>query len=457
MPGRLERCGRHSRDGWVFHRTMQIGRPPTELWSLVLAMAPVVAALAVLAVLGRLDPLIAVGLGLLMVAGVTTHFLTGQRGGSVAALDVRTNEGVPHDILERIPDPVILLNAARVIIGVNRAARDLFGIGMPGRDLAMSLRHPAVLAAVETVFSGVTELSEEITLPVPVPRTFTFTIGRLSVGDDPAAPAAVLVLHDETRAQRAEQSRADFVANASHELRSPLSALIGFIETLRGPARNDEEARDRFLDIMRGEALRMARLIEDLLSLSRVEINEHVPPRTALDVRTVLAATSDALTGRAAAKNMTIVIETPERVPSVTGDKDQLTQVFHNLVDNAVKYGRTGSDITVNVRPVERLPGTSRPGLAISVTDRGEGISAVHLPRITERFYRIDESRSRKLGGTGLGLAIVKHIINRHRGQLKIVSEEGIGSTVTVLLPVIADAEVTSPEPRGSQRDVMQP
>ncbi|TVR95414.1 MAG: PAS domain-containing protein [Rhodospirillales bacterium] len=440
---------------------MQIGRPPTEAWSLTLALLPAVAALAALAVFDRIDGLAAAGIGVLVVAGGAAHLFSRGRRASTATAQARPAESVPHDILERLPDPVIVLNAGRVIIGVNRAARDLLGIGMAGRDLAMSLRHPAVLAAVETVFSGIAELSEEITLPVPVPRTFTFSVGRLPSAADPAAPAAVLVLHDETRAQRAEQSRADFVANASHELRSPLSALIGFIETLRGPARNDKAAQERFLDIMRAEALRMARLIEDLLSLSRVEINEHVPPRTALDVRTVLGATADALTGRAAARDMHIVIEAPDPVPTVLGDKDQLTQVFHNLVDNAIKYGRTGTEIRVIVQPVDRLPGTGKPGLAISVVDQGDGIPAVHLPRITERFYRIDESRSRKLGGTGLGLAIVKHIVNRHRGQLKIASEEGIGSTFTVLLPLIGGdagkARVPSPPADGISRDVMKP
>jgi two-component system phosphate regulon sensor histidine kinase PhoR len=351
----------------------------------------------------------------------------------IETLQPRTT--IPHDILERLPDPVILLNKGRVIVGVNRAARELLGIAGPGRDLALSLRHPAVLAGVEAIFSGTPELTEGIALPVPIAREFTMHVSRLANGGNGAGPAAILVLHDETRAKRAEQSRADFVANASHELRSPLSALIGFIETLRGPARSDTEARERFLEIMRGEALRMARLIDDLLSLSHVEINEHVPPRTRIDLASVLKGTASALAMRAAEKNMNIIVDCPDDLPMVIGDRDQLSQVFHNLLDNAVKYGRPETPIHVTASAVDALPGTSIPGVAVAITDQGDGIAEDHLPRITERFYRADEGRSRKLGGTGLGLAIVKHIVSRHRGQLRITSRQGEGSTFTVYLP----------------------
>jgi two-component system phosphate regulon sensor histidine kinase PhoR len=342
---------------------------------------------------------------------------------------------IPHDILERLPDPVILLNRSRVIVGVNHAARELLGIAGPGRDLALSLRHPAVFAGVEAIFSGTPEFTEDIALPVPIARDFTMNVSRLANEGNDAGPAAILVLHDQTRAKRAEQSRADFVANASHELRSPLSALIGFIETLRGPARSDAEARERFLEIMRGEALRMARLIDDLLSLSHVEINEHVPPRARIGLAGVLKATASALAMRAAEKSMDIVVDCPADLPMVIGDGDQLSQVFHNLLDNAVKYGRRETAIHVAARAVDALPGTSIPGVAVAITDQGDGIAEEHLPRITERFYRVDEGRSRKLGGTGLGLAIVKHIVSRHRGQLKITSRQGEGSTFTVYLP----------------------
>lgn len=416
----------------------------TNRQTFVIALAPVLLSLAVLTATG-LVPLLPAGFlaALMLVTG--TWYLGRMKARDQSREDAVSppRAAIPQDILERLPDPVILLNRSRVIVSVNRAARELFGIGGPGRDLALSLRHPAVLDGVETVFTGVPELTEEIALPVPIARTFTMHVSRL-LGGGEAEPAVILVLHDETRAKRAEQSRADFVANASHELRSPLSALIGFIETLRGPARSDAEARERFLEIMRGEALRMARLIEDLLSLSRVEINEHVPPRTKVGLAEILKNTVSTLDMRAAEKDMTIVVSCPDDLPMVIGDHDQLSQVFHNLLDNAVKYGRRETPIHVNAWVVEAIPGTSVPGVAVSISDQGDGISDVHLPRITERFYRADEGRSRKMGGTGLGLAIVKHIVNRHRGQLKITSRPGVGSTFTVFLPTREHATTAS-------------
>lgn len=407
----------------------------TNRQAFVIALTPILLSLALLAAIGSVPLAPAVFLAALTVLAGTWYLgriKSGEKSREDAASPPRM--AIPHDILERFPDPVILLNRGRVIVSVNRAARELFGIAGPGRDLALSLRHPAVLDGVETVFTGVPELTEEIALPVPIARTFTMHVSRLADVSG-AGPAVILVLHDETRAKRAEQSRADFVANASHELRSPLSALIGFIETLRGPARSDTEAQERFLEIMRGEALRMARLIEDLLSLSRVEINEHVPPRTRIGLAEVLKNTASTLDMRAAEKDMTIIVLCPDDLPMVVGDHDQLSQVFHNLLDNAVKYGRRGTPIHVTACAVEAIPGTTVPGVAVAITDQGDGISDVHLPRITERFYRADEGRSRKMGGTGLGLAIVKHIVSRHRGQLKIASKPGEGSTFTVFLP----------------------
>ena len=248
----------------------------------------------------------------------------------------------------------------------------------------------------------------------------------------------MLVLRDETRAKRAEQTRADFVANASHELRSPLSALIGFIETLLGPASDDIQARERFLGLMHTEAMRMTRLVDDLMSLSRVEINEHVPPKSAVVMADVLRGVADTLSVRAEDKGITIELAITEALPPVLGDGDQLTQVFHNLVDNAVKYGRQGTAVRLIAQPAERVAERASGGgaaVSVAVIDQGEGIAAIHLPRLTERFYRADEGRARRLGGTGLGLAIVKHIVNRHRGTLTIASTVGVGSTFTVVLP----------------------
>jgi two-component system phosphate regulon sensor histidine kinase PhoR len=244
--------------------------------------------------------------------------------------------------------------------------------------------------------------------------------------------------------------RADFVANASHELRTPLSSLLGFIETLRGPARDDPEARERFLAIMHEQATRMARLVDDLLSLSRIEMNEHVPPTGRVDVADALRRAVDTLLLKAAARGMRIEIDAPADLPPVTGEADEIAQVLQNLIDNAIKYGRPNSTVRVAVgRSNRALPGGSGGGdatageesaIAVSVRDEGEGIARQHLPRLTERFYRVDTARSRAAGGTGLGLAIVKHIMNRHRGALEIDSELGRGSTFTVHFRAVAPA-----------------
>lgn len=353
----------------------------------------------------------------------------------------------PEQLIEQLPDPVILLNERREIIAANRAARDTLGIGLLGRDLSLSLRHPGVLAAVETVNEGVASLSEEITLGLEVTRTFTLHASALPASAAAGSPRVVLVFHDDTRAKKAEQIRADFVANATHELRSPLSAIIGFIETLRGVASDDAAARDRFLAVMQTEAHRMARLVNDLMSLSRVEMNEHVPPRDVIDIADLLDGAASALAMRARQRGMTIEVSCEAPLPPVAGDFDQLTQVLHNLVDNALKYARANTPIRITASAVPRLPADGRRGVAIAVADIGDGIPAIHLPRLTERFYRVDQGRSRRLGGTGLGLAIVKHIVRRHRGRLAIDSEEGRGTTVTVYLPAAAEATDAAARP----------
>jgi two-component system phosphate regulon sensor histidine kinase PhoR len=251
--------------------------------------------------------------------------------------------------------------------------------------------------------------------------------------------AAVLVLRDLTTAKRSERLRADFAANASHELRTPLATLVGFIETLRGPAREDEAARERFLAIMAEQAARMTRLVDDLLSLSRIEMNEHSAPTKPVDLAVVIGTVADALEQRAAARDMRIALKLPDNLPPALGDADELAQVFQNLLDNAIKYGAKGTTIEVTAGPSSRLLSGARPGdrgaLAITVRDHGQGIAREHLPRLTERFYRVDAARSRLLGGTGLGLAIVKHIVSHHRGALEIDSVLGEGSVFTVHLP----------------------
>jgi two-component system phosphate regulon sensor histidine kinase PhoR len=403
--------------------------------ALTIAAAPAVIVVTALAIADALPVAGAAAVLAVLAAGLMWY--EGRRPAAVVAPDAKpaSVETRPTSaILDLLPDPVILVNAQREITVANRAAREALGVSESGRDLALTLRHPAVLAAVDSVQAGETHVSREITLPVPTPRSFTLHAGRLAEAVDAEGTRVVLTFHDETRAMRAERSRADFVANASHELRSPLSALIGFIETLRGPASDDADARERFLGVMHGEALRMARLVEHLMSLSRVELNEHVPPRSRADPRVVLTTVAEALAARADAKRMRIELALADALPMVLGDSDQLMQVFHNLIDNAVRYGRAGTAIRVEARTNDRGSGSARI-LSIVVGDEGDGIPAIHLPRLTERFYRVDEGRSRRLGGTGLGLAIVKHIVNRHRGRLTIESRVGQGSTFTVVLP----------------------
>lgn len=338
-------------------------------------------------------------------------------------------------ILDSIPEPVVIVDNQRAVVAVNRAAGREIGVGYAGRALALSLRHPVALAAVDEVLSRGVSRSVEVTFRTPTQRTYAMLAAPLQSAGGDASEGAVLVFHDVTGERRAQQMRADFVANASHELRSPLSAIVGFIETLRGPAKDDAAARARFLEVMAQEAARMTKLVEDLLSLSAIEADEHVAPQGKVELAPLLRRVAEALHGRAEARGVRMMIEQSGPVPDVAGDPDQLAQVFRNLIENAINYGRADTDVRVTVEPVDRVGEATRHGVAVTVEDQGEGIAPDHIPRLTERFYRVDPGRSRKLGGTGLGLAIVKHILNRHRGRLSIASDPGRGSRFTVTLP----------------------
>jgi two-component system phosphate regulon sensor histidine kinase PhoR len=244
-------------------------------------------------------------------------------------------------------------------------------------------------------------------------------------------PVIGLILHDLTAIRRGEQMRADFVANASHELRTPLAALSGFIDTLRGHAKDDPVAQENFLEIMSAQAQRMSRLIGDLLSLTRIELNEHVPPVGRVDMEGLVREAVAALEPLAKAETIAVTIAAPRGLPPVAGDRDELVQTLQNLIHNAIKYGREGGHVWITL-------GLAGEQVSVAVKDDGEGIPAIAVPRLTERFYRVDVKRSRERGGTGLGLAIVKHIVNRHHGRLQIESRQGEGSTFTILLPALA-------------------
>ncbi|MDE2005857.1 MAG: two-component sensor histidine kinase [Rhodospirillales bacterium] len=335
-------------------------------------------------------------------------------------------------IIERLPDPLLVLDARRAVLRANQAAQSAFGA-----EMGAVLRHPGLRAAIERAFADAAASTADLSLPVPVPREVRGTVVPL---DPPLADGgcALVVLSDRTRERAIEKMRADFVANASHELRTPLASLLGFIETLRGPAADDPPAQQRFLAIMAEQAARMNRLIDDLLSLSRIEMTEHEAPGETVDLAALLGRVADGFEPRLARAKAKLTLELGADLPPVAGDPDQLAQVAQNLLENALKYGAAGetpAELTLRAARAEGGRWPARDGAVFAIADRGPGIAREHLPRLTERFYRVDAGRSRAAGGTGLGLAIVKHIVNRHRGQLAIDSEEGQGTTVSVWLP----------------------
>jgi len=360
-------------------------------------------------------------------------------------------------ILELLPEPVILVQggegeAPEIAYG-NQAAREVFRIELAGAPLGAALRRPEVLEAIEGALA--TNSRAEVAFEtIGVQPRFWRAFARPLQTDTTGLRQLVVVLRDETDARRTERMRADFLANASHELRTPLASLAGFVETLRTHAKDDTEAREKFLGIMAQQATRMARLVDDLLSLSRIELNEHIAPSGRVDLARTVQDVSDAIRPLTEERAVTILATVDQDVTPVTGDRDQLVQVIQNLVDNAVKYTPPGGSVRVALQlaaSLEAARAPSRTGVGLSllspdasegqayvvlrVTDEGPGIARQHLPRLSERFYRVEGQRS---GGTGLGLAIVKHVVNRHRGGLTVESAEGEGSTFSVYLPVAA-------------------
>lgn len=333
------------------------------------------------------------------------------------------------EILNALPSPAILIDGADRIAAMNGAAERLLSATLLGRHYITALRQPGLLDAIEGVRSdGVARRSPWLSRTGARDTTWEAHVAR-------AGPMLLVHFEDLTIAEEVGQMRRDFVANVSHELKTPLTALLGFIETLTGPARDDPGARQRFLATMQDEARRMHRLVEDLLSLSRVEADERRRPTAPVDLRPILISVTALLRPLAEERGAAIAFDDPGALPQVPGNADQLRQVFANLVENAVKYG--GDRVELSVEYEDRLEELRGPGLRVRVTDNGRGIDAVHLPRLTQRFYRVDAHRSREVGGTGLGLAIVKHIVSRHRGRLRISSAPGEGSTFAVALPVM--------------------
>ncbi|MBM3607295.1 MAG: GHKL domain-containing protein [Alphaproteobacteria bacterium] len=329
-----------------------------------------------------------------------------------------------------MPDAALTVDEELRVAVSNARARALYPRAQPGASLRLSVRSPDLLDAISrTLESGESTRAEWREL-VPVERAFDAYVSPL---DAAAAKHAVIVIKDVSEAWRLERMRVDFVANASHELRTPLASVLGFIETLQGPARNDTAAREKFLVIMRDQARRMARLVDDLLSLSRIEQKLHVLPVDRVDLVEVVRHVADTLAPLARELGVLVHVTAPASA-SVTGDRDELLRVAENLIENAIKYGCEGAGENPRVDVSVTLSGEDA---CFAVRDHGEGIAAEHLPRLTERFYRVDAPASRTCGGTGLGLAIVKNIVARHRGSLKIASTPGEGSEFSVTIPII--------------------
>ncbi len=336
-------------------------------------------------------------------------------------------------VVDALPDPGILLSPTGQVVFFNAPAKGLFASLREGNHISSLIRAPEFLDAVSAAPQTGRAASVVYAERVPVGRRMEATVAPLVRKGQPDCDILVL-LRDFTEGDRINQMRTDFIANASHEMRTPLASLRGFIETLQSSAKEDEAARERFLPIMAEQAARMTRLIDALLSLSRLEMNAHVPPSDLVDLNDVLGHARDTLEPLAADNKTTLEVERFAKPAIVRGDRDELLQVLQNLVQNALKYGRPGGNVRIEAKHIPSLNQHARGRFVIAVVDDGPGIPAEHLPRLTERFYRVDVDSSREKGGTGLGLAIVKHILNRHRGELAIASKPGQGSTFTVML-----------------------
>jgi two-component system phosphate regulon sensor histidine kinase PhoR len=345
----------------------------------------------------------------------------------------------PRDLLMMLGIPAVLIAPDERIFAVNAAAEKLLGRNIEGRHFVTALRQPILLETIEQVQrDGTRRQARYLTNDGQHDMTYRVTCGPVPMQE---RQGTLVSFEDITPMEQAGQMRRDFVANVSHELRTPLTALLGFIETLQGPARSDPKAQDRFLGIMAAEAERMNRLVSDLLSLSRVEADERVRPVDPVDLGSVIQQTRHSLAQLAEDAGIEMSVLLPETPVTVPGDVDQIRQVLTNLVENALKYSERGNFVRISLGQPDYENRLRGQGVRVEVSDTGPGIDQVHLPRLTERFYRVDSHRSRELGGTGLGLAIVKHIVSRHRGRLQVESQPGKGTTFTVILPLDGKAE----------------
>jgi two-component system phosphate regulon sensor histidine kinase PhoR len=382
------------------------------------------------------------------------HALLGRLGA-----DANTGRGLPtydrtaahpqalliESLIGGLPGPAIVLDRDGRVIAFNAAASAIAPSLRRGEPALITLRMPELVDAIRRATASRTAQRVEFFERVPLDRWFEafVTPVKLATVGDARSDILLMTFNDLTPLRRVEEMRADFIANASHELRTPLAALLGFIETLQGTAKDDATARAKFLAIMQGQATRMARLIDDLLSLSRIELNAHLPPNTPLDLAPIVCQVADGLQTLARDRDVAIKVAAPPDALTVLGERDELIRALENLVENAIKYGAAGKRIDITLARSQTCAGV--PEARLAVRDYGPGIAPEHLPRLTERFYRVDVADSRAQGGTGLGLALVKHVLNRHGGRLNIESTPGTGATFTMHLPLhSADSRPTS-------------
>ena len=349
---------------------------------------------------------------------------------------MQTDEDLLAAIIGAMPQPALVLDRSGRVLSFNPAASQIAPALRIGELAFLALRAPDVVEAIRRALIGGPAERVEFVEHAPAARWLEAFVAPFHVKGATSLPDEMLLIafNDLSPLRRVEEMRADFVANASHELRTPLAALSGFIETLKGAARNDEAARERFLNIMESQATRMARLIDDLLSLSRIELNAHLRPDKPVELLGVIRQVVDALQTLAKDRAVEVQIKSPPETLTVPGDRDELIRVFENLIENALKYGASGGKVDISLSKVTSADGPDQA--VVAVRDYGPGIAVEHLPRLTERFYRVDVAGSRAQGGTGLGLALVKHILNRHRGRLIVRSEIGVGSSFSIRVPL---------------------
>jgi two-component system phosphate regulon sensor histidine kinase PhoR len=431
-----------SRDTGLLRRlAAHLERPITRLTARTAGRAVAAGLTALFLIAGGLSLEIA-ALGLAAAVGWAAFWPLEAPSAEAGATITRKNEREAklwRMAVDAVPEPIVVLDRNGLVAHINGAAKAQFGPRRRGGHFAAVSRDPAFLDAVERALAAGEDSAVELHEHVPIERRRVASVVALKPRRmTAAAPAVLISFRDMTGQDRLARMRADFVANASHELRTPLASLKGFVETLQGAAKDDPAARERFLGVMSDQADRMARLIDDLLSLSNVEMREHVPLSGRVDLNEAASHAVQSLKPLADKSGATVTLQELAEPALIQGDRDEMVQLLQNLIQNAIKYGKPDGRVAI---AVAREPaGSAGPQrFIVSVTDDGPGIASQHLPRLTERFYRVSATASRATGGTGLGLAIAKHILNRHRGELTITSTLGQGSTFAVALPAAPD------------------